>query len=88
MPYFTEDVKGEVQIITKEKQLKELLAEHMRNYPYEIDRHRTEEYLHRHVGPQDGKAIQRLISMLQAIGKYHARADCLEEVLGKIYQIE
>lgn len=88
MPSFTEDIEGEVLILTKEEELRQALKEHIRNYPYTMDDEKVDRYLHRHVGPQDGNAVCRLISMLQMIGRYQADTGRLKDILGKNYQIE
>lgn len=67
MPTFAEDTDGEVTVITEEAELKRVLLEHIQNYPYKIDKVRTEKYLNRYVGMQDGRALDRVIHTLQAI---------------------
>lgn len=88
MPTFTEDIEGEVQVITGEKELRVALEEHISNYPCELDYDKINKYLHKHVGPQDGKAVERIISMLQGLGKYTAEANDIIDIIGESYQIE
>lgn len=67
MPTFAEDTDSEVPVITEESELKSVLLEHKKNYPYKIDKKSNERYLTRHVGMQDGKALDRVIHTLLAI---------------------
>lgn len=67
MPTFAEDTDGEVTVITEEAELKRVLMEHTKNYPYKIDKIKNELYLNRYVGMQDGRALDRVIHALRAI---------------------
>ncbi|PAB59145.1 glycosyltransferase [Anaeromicrobium sediminis] len=65
---FTEDLFGMPNLTTTEEGLTRILQQHKKNYSF--DHRKNEAYLHRHIGPQDGKALKRIISMLIQLRKH------------------
>lgn len=80
MQTFMESQSEVVKTITSENELESFLLEHINSYPKQLKEQECEQYLHKHVGAQDGRAVERIIETI----KQAAQNDCDEEALERI----